>query len=125
MALAKTVMLIEDEPNIIEAIGFILSRSGYEVRSHGDGATALDQIRRTSPDLVILDLMLPNRSGLEILSDLRAAEGLGDLPVLMLTARGRKSDREQAERLGVSSFMTKPFSNNEVLEGVRSLLGDG
>ena len=75
-----------------------------------------------APDLVILDVMLPNRSGFEILADLRAAPETAALPVLMLTARGRAKDREQAERMGASRFMTKPFSNAEVLEAVRDLV---
>jgi DNA-binding response OmpR family regulator len=117
------VLLIEDEPNIIEAIRFILSRDGWSVDVHSDGLTALDAVARRSPDLVILDVMLPNRSGYDILTDLRAAPETQDLPVLMLTARGQKHDRDLAERLGVSRFMTKPFSNAEVLRSVRELVG--
>jgi DNA-binding response OmpR family regulator len=120
--MAKRVLLIEDEPNIIQAISFILSRDGLEVDTHGDGQTALEAVSRRRPDLVILDLMLPNRSGLEILQDLRADPETAALPVLMLTARGQKRDREMAERFGASRFMTKPFSNQEVLEQVRELL---
>ncbi|MAQ84807.1 response regulator transcription factor [Psychromarinibacter halotolerans] len=118
----KRVLLIEDEPNIIQAISFILSRDGWAVDTHADGRTAMDEIARRAPDLVILDVMLPNRSGFEILADLRAAPETAALPVLMLTARGRAKDREQAERMGASRFMTKPFSNAEVLEAVRDLV---
>lgn len=117
------VLLIEDEPNIIEAIRFILSRDGWHVHTHSDGNTALEAVEQREPDLVVLDVMLPNRSGYDILSDLRAKPETKDLPVLMLTARGQKKDRELAERLGASRFMTKPFSNGEVLETVRELVG--
>jgi DNA-binding response OmpR family regulator len=117
------VLLIEDEPNIIEAIRFILSRDGWRVDTHSDGEPALDTVRRKSPDLVILDVMLPNRSGYDILNDLRADEATRSLPVLMLTARGQKKDRDLAERLGVNRFMTKPFSNGEILATVRELVG--
>ena len=117
------VLLIEDEPNIIEAIRFILSRDGWRVDTHSDGSTAMEAIRSRSPDLIVLDVMLPNRSGYEILNELRADPDLGELPVLMLTARGQKKDRELAEKLGASKFMTKPFSNGEVLETVRELVG--
>ena len=117
------VLLIEDEPNIIEAIRFILSRDGWRVDTHSDGLTALDAVRARRPDLVVLDVMLPNRSGYDILHDLREDPELKGLPVLMLTARGQKRDRELAEKLGASSFMTKPFSNGEVLETVRALVG--
>lgn len=117
------VLLIEDEPNIIEAIRFILSRDGWVVDVHSDGATAIAAVEERVPDLVILDVMLPNRSGYDILADLRARPATETLPVLMLTARGQRKDREMAERYGASRFMTKPFSNAEVLSSVRELVG--
>ena len=119
----KRVLLIEDEPNIIQAISFILSRDGWTVDTHADGKTAIAEVARREPDIVILDVMLPNRSGFDILQDLRAAPETENLPVLMLTARGQKRDRELAERFGASRFMTKPFSNAEVLDSVRALTG--
>lgn len=119
----KRVLLIEDEPNIIEAIRFILSRDGWRVDVHSDGRTALEAVASRAPDLIILDVMLPNRSGYDILNDLRAQDGTRETPVLMLTARGQKKDRELAERLGASRFMTKPFSNVEILDTVRELAG--
>jgi DNA-binding response OmpR family regulator len=115
------VLLIEDEPNIIEAIKFILSREGWTVHTHSNGETAAQAVRDRSPDVVILDAMLPGRSGYDILRELREGGGTEQLPVLMLTARGQSRDREMAERAGASQFMTKPFSNSEVLEAVRSL----
>ncbi len=119
----RRVLLIEDEPNIIEAIRFILSRDGWRVDTHSDGKSALEAIHARTPDLIILDVMLPNRSGYDILNDLRAASETRDLPVLMLTARGQKKDRQLAEKLGASRFMTKPFSNGEILDTVRELVG--
>ena len=116
------VLLIEDEPNIVEAIRFILSRDGWRVDTHSDGQTALGVIRDKRPDLIVLDVMLPNRSGYDILNDLRADPDLAALPVLMLTARGQRKDRDLAESLGASRFMTKPFSNQEVLDTVRELV---
>lgn len=115
------VLLIEDEPNIAEAISFILTRDGCEVACHSDGSGAFDRIRAAMPDLVILDLMLPGRSGLEILTDLRADPATRALPVMMLTAKGQGRDREAAERAGVNRFMTKPFSNDDMRAAVREL----
>ncbi len=120
--MSRHVLLIEDEPNIIEAIRFLLTREGWQVDTHSDGTDAVEVVREKNPDLVILDLMLPGQSGMEILRDLRATEGFADLPVLMLTARGQSRDRVMAEKAGVSRFMTKPFSNTEVLTAVRDLL---
>ena len=120
--MGKRVLVIEDEPNIIEAINFILSRDGWSVDTHCNGHDAVDVVLAKAPNLVILDVMLPGRSGYDILKDLRAHPQTAELPVLMLTARGQNKDRDMAERLGASCFMTKPFSNAEVLEALRSLV---
>jgi DNA-binding response OmpR family regulator len=120
--MGKRVLLIEDEPNIIEAISFILSRDGWTVHTHEDGSTAMDKVIALPPDMIILDVMLPGRSGFDILRDLRSHDVSKDIPVMMLTARGQEKDRELAQRLGVTHFMTKPFSNAEVRDYVRSLM---
>lgn len=120
--MGKHVLLVEDEMNIMEAIRFLLSREGWQVDTHSDGADAMEVIRDRQPDLVVLDVMLPGKSGFDILEELRGDASTADMPVLMLTARGQKRDREMAEKAGVSRFMTKPFSNTEVLTAVRDLL---
>ena len=116
------VLVIEDEPNIIEAISFILSRDGWRVDTHSNGVDAAEVVRVKTPDVIILDVMLPGRSGYDILRELRDDAATANIPVLMLTARGQTKDRELAERAGVSRFMTKPFSNAEVLDAVRALV---
>lgn len=121
--MGKHVLLIEDEPNIIEAIRFILTRDGWTVTAHSDGADAFEVVRSARPDVVVLDVMLPGRSGFEILQDIRADAALADLPVLMLTAKGQGRDRDLAERYGASRFMTKPFANTDILTSVRELVG--
>ncbi|KIC43825.1 MAG: response regulator transcription factor [Ruegeria sp.] len=119
--MSRKVLLIEDEPNITEAIRFLLTREGWQVETHADGADAVQVIVAAQPDLVILDVMLPGKSGMDILRDLRELKSMQALPILMLTARGQSRDREMAENAGVSRFMTKPFSNTEVLTAVRDL----
>ena len=119
--LAQHVLLIEDEPNIAEAIRFLLTRDGLRVSHATEGVAALAMLRKDPPDLVILDHMLPGMSGLEILTAVRADPSSRKLPVMMLTARGR--DREMAERAGADRFMTKPFSNAEIVSEVRAMLG--
>lgn len=121
--MGKRVFLIEDEPNIAEAIRFILSRDGWQVSAHADGSTAMDALRRAPPDVVVLDLMLPGRSGMDILADLRADPDLSGVPVLMLSAKGQERERDNAERAGANRFISKPFSNAEVLASVRALAG--
>ena len=117
------MLLIEDEANIAEAIRFLLTRDGFRVSHAAEGTAALDLLRQDPPDLVILDHMLPGMSGLEILTALRGDPASRDLPVMMLTARGR--DRDMAERAGADRFMTKPFSNAEILAEVRAMLHMG
>ncbi len=119
--MGKTVLLIEDEPNIIEAISFLLERDGWTVRLHSEGVGAIEAVARTSPDVVVLDVMLPGRSGFDILKELRDQDSTAALPILMLTARGQTKDRDLATRYGVSAFMTKPFSNADMLQAVRDL----
>ncbi len=119
----KRVLLIEDEPSLIEAIRFILTRDGWAVQTHSNGDTAVARVREALPDVLILDVMLPGRSGFDILDDLRADPATAALPVLLLTARGQAADRERAARAGASLYMTKPFSNAEVLASVRALAG--
>lgn len=121
--MANRVLLIEDEPNIIEAIRFILNRDGWTVDVHSDGATAVDRISEKAPDVIILDVMLPNRSGFEIMQDLRSRPASSETPVLMLTARGQDKDRARAMALGVTRFMAKPFANADVLQAVREMAG--
>jgi DNA-binding response OmpR family regulator len=118
----RRVLLIEDEANIAEALRFILARDGWAVTVCGDGAAGLALALAEPPDLVILDLMLPSLSGLELLVALRGAEATRALPVLMLTAKGQERDRHAAEAAGVSAFMTKPFDNAEIRAQVRALL---
>lgn len=115
------VLLIEDEPNISEAIRFILSRDGCSVTTLNDGSGMAEVMRKDVPDLVILDLMLPGASGMELLAKLRADPDTQHVPVMMLTAKGQGRDREAAERAGVNLFMTKPFSNDDIRAAVRQL----
>ncbi len=119
----RIVLVIEDEPNITEAIRFILARDGWQVLTHADGHDALARIEAISPQLVILDVMLPGRNGMEILRAMRDKAHLADLPVIMLTARGQTSDREAALHNGASLYMSKPFSNADLLAAARRLAG--
>ncbi len=116
------VLLIEDEPHIVEAISFLLMREGMSVSTHADGTSAAETAARLTPDLVILDVMLPGKSGFDILEEIRQDSDIGNTPVLMLTAKGQTRDRAAAQAAGASMFMTKPFSNKEIVANVKSLL---
>lgn len=117
------VMIVEDEPHIVESLSFLLGREGFAVTSVDDGAAALAALTAEPPDVLVLDVMLPGLDGFEILRRLRAAPALKALPVLMLTAKGQRRDREIAKGAGADRFMTKPFSNAELVAAVRALAG--
>ena len=121
--MSKRILIVEDEANIVESLAFLLRRDGFDVSTVPDGARAMGEAERLAPDLMILDVMLPNLSGFDVLRDLRAHGELGRIPVMMLTAKGQTRDREQAEQLGADLFMTKPFSNAEIIAQARRLTG--
>lgn len=118
----EQIFIAEDEPYIVESLGFVLGQAGYSVTAENDGSVVLSRVRDAGPDVVILDLMLPNKNGFEILKELKHDPDLMSTPVLVLTAKGQNQDRTTAEQLGADAFITKPFSNREVLECVQRLL---
>lgn len=120
--MAGTVLLAEDEPHIVELLSFVLGRAGMEVTTAMDGNTALERALAEPPDVLILDVMLPGLNGFDVLRRFRAdARGAG-VPVVMLTAKGQREDRETAERLKVDVFITKPFSNAELVATISRLM---
>lgn len=119
--MATRVLITEDEPNIVESLTFILSREGYEVSSVVDGEAALLRLRSDPPDLMILDVMLPKLNGFEVLKQVKSDPALKELPVMVLTAKGQAHDRRMAEEIGASAFVTKPFSNRDIVAQVGRL----
>ena len=115
----ESVLVIEDEENLVEALRYNLEREGYRVRACLDGADGLDTARASRPDLIILDVMLPSLDGLEICRILRRES---DVPILFLTARGEEIDRVVGLELGADDYVTKPFSVREVIARVRGML---
>lgn len=115
------VLIAEDEPNIVESLRFILGREGCEVTAVFDGKAVIDQIASLRPDLVILDVMLPKMTGFEVLKWIKSNPELTGMPVMILTAKGQEKDRKTAEDLGADAFVTKPFSNREIVERVMTL----
>lgn len=118
-------MLVEDEPNIIVSLTFLLERAGFEVSTEANGQKALDTILADPPDALVLDVMLPGLDGFEVLRRIRADARVESLPVLMLTAKGQREDRKTALESGANMFITKPFSNSEVIEAVQELAASG
>jgi len=121
--MTQRVLLAEDEPNIVESLTFLLRREGFEVEVHLNGAEALSAALAAPPDVVILDVMLPQLDGFEILRRLRSDTRSENLPVIILTAKGQREDRETALVEGADRFITKPFSNAELVDAVKGLAG--
>lgn len=117
------VMIVEDEPNIVESLSFVFSREGWQVAAALDGETAFERLLSEPPDVLVLDVMLPPLNGFEVLKRLRNEPSLKHLPVLVLTAKGQEKDRHTAMRLGADAFITKPFSNRHIVQQVRELAG--
>ncbi len=116
------ILLVDDEENIVFSLRFLLERAGFEVTTTGEGLDAEQIARSSMPDVIVLDIMLPNKSGFDILSGLRSHALTKNIPVLVLSARAQEKDRDQALALGANEFITKPFSNSEVIEAIKTLL---
>ena len=118
----KRILIIEDDRDIIELVRYNLEKDGFQVSSVGDGITGLAQVKKSPPDLLVLDLMLPKLPGLEICKEVRRDSTLNRLPILMLTARGEEADRVIGLELGADDYVTKPFSPRELVARVKALL---
>ena len=118
------ILIADDEPNIVISLEYLLQREGYTVLVARDGQEALDTIVRERPALVLLDVMMPHKSGFEVCQAVRADESLQATKILMLTAKGRETDLAKGLALGANAYMTKPFSTRELVQKVAELLGD-
>ena len=121
--MAKRVLVVEDEANIMLSLVFVLEREGYEVRSATTGRDGLAEMRRQPPDLVILDLMLPDVSGYEVCQQARRDPALAETPILVLTARAQEAERQKGLDVGATEYVTKPFRVADLLGRVARLVG--
>ncbi len=119
--MSVNVLIAEDEQNIAESLRFILEQAGCNVRHALDGEEALKEARILTPDVLILDVMLPSLNGFDVLKTIRSDSDLTDIAVLILTAKGQSHDRKTADALGADAFVTKPFSNSEIVTEVLRL----
>ena len=120
--MACKVLIVDDEPNILVSLEYLMKREGHEVHLARDGQEALDVLRRERPRLLLLDVMMPKKSGFEVCQELRADESIKDTLVLMLTAKGRDTDIAKGLGVGADDYMTKPFSTRELVQKVKALL---
>ena len=120
----KRILIAEDEESIVASLEFLMRNAGFETRIARDGDAAFAALAEFAPDLVLLDLMLPGRSGFEVCERIRATPELHATRVLMLTARGSTTDEERGRAAGADEYMTKPFSTQDLVTRVRALLGE-
>ncbi|MEQ1683402.1 MAG: response regulator [Burkholderiaceae bacterium] len=116
------ILIADDEPNIVVSLEYLMKREGYAVSVARDGEEALAAIRRDRPALVLLDVMMPKKSGFEVCQEVRADEALRGMLILMLTAKGRETDVAKGLGSGADAYMTKPFSTRELVQKVRQML---
>ncbi|MEA2117376.1 response regulator transcription factor [Halovibrio sp. HP20-50] len=118
------VLVVDDEPNIVLSIEFLMEQAGFEVVTADDGEQALAQVNASQPDLLLLDISLPGMSGFDVLERLRGEDATAHLPIIMLTAHGRDVEREKGLALGADDYITKPFSTQALVEKVQALLSE-
>ena len=121
--MTRRILIVDDEPNIVASIEFLMRGDEYEVRVARDGEEALRLAESFQPDLVLLDVMLPQRSGYEVCRKIRENSALRGVKVVMLTAKGRDVEKARGLELGANAYVTKPFSTKDLMDAVRGLLG--
>jgi DNA-binding response OmpR family regulator len=120
--LSKNILIADDEPNIVAAIEFLLQQSGYEVHIARNGDEALEVINACIPDLVLLDVMMPKKSGYEVCTRIRERSDWRHIKVVMLSAKGRDAEVNKGMSMGADLYVTKPFSTRELMQKIKALL---
>ena len=121
--MSKKILIADDEPNIVAALEFLLQRSGYEVHVARNGDEALKLVEATHPDLVLLDVMMPQKSGYEVCMRIRERADWRHIKIIMLSAKGRDAEVSKGLSMGADIYVTKPFSTRELMDKIRDLLG--
>lgn len=120
--MARKILVVDDEPVLVETIAYNLEQAGYLVITAADGMSALEAVRREAPDLIILDIMLPEMDGLEVCRQLRRQDSTATVPIMVLTAKSEEIDKVLGLEIGADDYVTKPFGRRELLARVRALL---
>ncbi len=120
--MSKCILVVDDEPNIVLSLEFLMTQAGYEVNTAADGEVALQSIEASPPDLVLLDVNIPKRNGYEVCETIRANPTWEHVKVVMITAKGRDVEREKGLALGADDYIVKPFSTHEVVAKVAEVL---
>lgn len=121
--MSASILVADDEPNIVLSLEFLLKQAGFRVRTVSDGEAALAAIVQEPPDLLLLDVMIPGRDGYAVCQEIRGNPAWRDMRIIMLTAKGGEIQREKGLSLGADEYVTKPFSTRELVERIRRMLG--
>ena len=119
----KKILVVDDEPNVIRTLTFVLKKEGYDVSSAVNGEEAITRVHESKPSLIFLDVMMPKKNGYQVCEEVKSDSALNDIHIVMLSAKGQEADRDKAISLGADEFMTKPFSPVGVVGRVKELLG--
>ena len=122
--MSKTVLIVDDEEYIVTSLEYVMKSAGYDVVVAYDGEQAIEKVKEAAPDLLILDVMMPKLDGFEVCEKIRANPLWESIRIIMLTAKGRDSERDKGISMGADAYMTKPFSTRDILKRVTELLGD-
>ena len=121
--MSRKILIVDDEPNIVISLEFLMKREGFQVSLAVDGEEALRKIAELQPDLVLLDVMMPKKSGFEVCQEIRANPAWNSIKIVMLTAKGRDTEVQKGMALGADAYVTKPFSTKDLVARVKSVLG--
>lgn len=116
------ILIVDDEPNIVMSLEFLLKKEGFTIDTAGDGDAALEKVRAFSPDLILLDVMMPKKSGFEVCEIVRSDSTLAQPRIIMLTAKGRETEQAKGLALGADAYMLKPFSTKDLVAKIREVL---
>ena len=121
---SRSILVVDDEPNIVLSLEFLFREAGYDVRVARDGEAALEAVKSDPPALILLDVMMPKRDGYDVCQTIRENPAWNDISIIMLTAKGRQIEKEKGLAMGADDYVTKPFSTREIVEKVKALIGD-
>ena len=121
--MAHKILIVDDDPNIVISLEFLMKKEGFEIAVANDGEEALAKVASFKPNLMLLDVMMPKKSGFEVCEALRADAANADLQIVMLTAKGRDTEVAKGLAIGADAYVTKPFSTKELVAKVKSMLG--
>lgn len=120
----KKVLIVDDDPNLIKSLGWVLTKEGYDFDAAQDGEEALVKAKETDPGVILLDIMMPRKSGYEVCAEVKSTPGMENINIVILSAKSQEIDREKGLAAGADEYITKPFSPQAVVDKVKQILGE-